>query len=158
MTNWQKITLLLLRVALGWIFLYSGLNKVLNPEWTAAGYLKGAKTFTDLYQWFAADAHIGWVSFLNQWGQTLIGAALILGIGVRIASWGGALMMLLYYFPVLTFPKIGANSYLVDEHIIYALVFLFLGALGAQGTWGIYSWLKARGINQKVPWLAKLLG
>jgi thiosulfate dehydrogenase [quinone] large subunit len=158
MTNWQKTTLLLLRIALGWVFLYAGLTKVLNPEWTAAGYLKGAKTFTDLYQWFAADANIGWVSFLNQWGQTLIGAAMILGVGVRIASWGGALMMLLYYFPVLVFPKIGANSYLVDEHIIYALVFLVFGALGAQSTWGVSAWLKNKGLLQKPAWLAKVLG
>ncbi|HLD96365.1 MAG TPA: DoxX family membrane protein [Patescibacteria group bacterium] len=158
MTNWQKTTLLLLRLALGWVFLYAGLTKVLNPEWTAAGYLKGAKTFTDLYQWFAADANIGWVSFLNQWGQVLIGTAMILGVGVRIASWGGALMMLLYYFPVLVFPKIGANSYLVDEHIIYALVFLVFGALGAQSTWGVSAWLKSKGWLQKPAWLAKILG
>ena len=158
MTNWQKTTLLLLRLALGWVFLYAGLTKVLSPDWTAAGYLKGAKTFTDLYQWFAADANIGWVSFLNQWGQVLIGAAMILGIGVRIASWGGALMMLLYYFPVLVFPKIGANSYLVDEHIIYALVFLVFGALGSQSTWGVSAWLKSKGLLQKPAWLAKVLG
>jgi len=156
-TTWQKITLLLLRIALGWVFLYSGLTKVLNPDWTAAGYLRGAKTFTDLYQWLAADANIGWVSFLNQWGQTLIGAAMILGIGVRIASWSGALMMLLYYFPILAFPKIGASSYLVDEHIVYALVFLVFGALGAQSTWGIYRWLKAKSLEQKIPWLARIL-
>jgi thiosulfate dehydrogenase [quinone] large subunit len=158
-TNWQKTTLLLLRLALGWVFLYAGLTKVLNPEWTAAGYLKGAKTFTDLYQWFAADANIGWVSFLNQWGQVLIGTAMILGIGVRIASWGGALMMLLYYFPVLVFPKIGANSYLVDEHIIYALVLLAFGADGSKEMWGgVYPWLEKRGIFKKAPWLGKLLG
>ena len=158
MTNWQKTTLLLLRLALGWVFLYAGLTKVLSPDWTAAGYLKGAKTFTDLYQWFAADANIGWVSFLNQWGQVLIGAAMILGIGVRIASWGGALMMLLYYFPVLVFPKIGANSYLVDEHIIYALVFLVFGALGSQSTWGVSAWLKSKGLLQNPAWLARILG
>jgi len=157
-TIWQKFTLLFLRLSLGWVFLYAGLTKVLNPNWSAAGYLKAAKTFPELYQWFASAENIGWVNFLNKWGLTLVGAALILGIGIRIASWAGAALMLLYYFPVLTFPKIGANSYIVDEHIVYISIFLVLGALGAQSSWGIYSWLKAKGLEQKIPWLAKLLG
>lgn len=158
MTIWQKITLLLLRLSLGWVFLYAGLTKLLNPNWTAAGFLNAAKTFPGFYQWLASAGNIGWVNFLNQWGLTLIGAAMILGIGIKIASWAGAAMMLLYYIPVLVFPKIGANSYLVDDHIVYALVFLVFGALGAQSTWGIYSFLQKKGWLVKTPWLAKLLG
>lgn len=157
MTNWHKITLLLLRVSLGWVYLYAGLTKVLNPDWTAAGYLKAAKTFPEFYQWFASDANIGWVNFLNEWGLTLIGAALILGLAIKIASWSGVAITMLYYFPVLAFPKIGANSYIVDDHIIYALVFLAIGAMGSASTWGVYSWLKTRGLEQKIPWLAKVL-
>jgi len=154
---WHKLSLLLLRLGIGWVFLYAGLTKVLNPDWSAAGYLNSAKTFSGFYQWLASDANLGWVNFLNQWGLTLIGTALILGLAVKLASYGGAAMMLLYYFPVLTFPKIGANSYLVDAHIIYALVMLVLAARGSEETWGVYSWLKTKGLEQKIPWLAKVL-
>lgn len=146
-----------MRLGLGWVYLHAGLAKVLNPDWTAAGYLKSAKTFPNIYQWFASSANIDWVNFLNKWGLTLIGAALILGLAIKIASWAGAAITMLYYFPVLTFPTIGANSYIVDDHVIYALVFVVFAALGSQSTWGGYSWLKSRGWL-KAPWLTKLLG
>ena len=41
--NFQKISLFFLRVFLGGLFFYAGITKVLDPSWTAAGYLKGAK-------------------------------------------------------------------------------------------------------------------
>ncbi|GMR19171.1 MAG: hypothetical protein BMS9Abin34_299 [Patescibacteria group bacterium] len=143
---------------MGWLYLYAGLTKVLDPEWTAAGYLKSAKTFSGLYQWFASDANIGWVDFINQWGLTIIGAALILGVAIKLASYAGALLTMLYYFPVLTFPYIKPHSYIVDEHVVYALAFLVLAALGAGRIWGIDGWLEKQGLTQKVPWLGKLLG
>ena len=35
----QEALLVLLRVAIGWHFLYEGVVKILNPGWTAAGFL-----------------------------------------------------------------------------------------------------------------------
>lgn len=122
----MKHSALLLRVALGWIFLYAGVSKLLNPEWSAQAFLKGAKTFSGLYGWFALDQNIGWVNFLNEWGLTLVGVALILGVFMRLASWGGIALMLLYYFPQLKFPYIGANSFIIDQHIIFIFVLAFL--------------------------------
>lgn len=46
----EPISLLLLRATLGWLFFYAGLTKVLNPAWSAAGYLNGAKTLPDFYR------------------------------------------------------------------------------------------------------------
>jgi len=121
-----KFLLFLLRVSMGWIFFYSGLSKILSGNWTAKAYLENAQTFSNLYAWFASPANIGWVDFVNQWGQLLIGAALILGVFVRSASFGGILLMILYYFPVLDFPAVGEHAFLVDEHVIYALVLMLL--------------------------------
>jgi len=45
MTQFQKISLLLLRLSLGWLFFYAGITKILDPSWTSAGYIKGAKLF-----------------------------------------------------------------------------------------------------------------
>ncbi|NIT04543.1 DoxX family membrane protein [Candidatus Saccharibacteria bacterium] len=158
MTKWEKISLVVLRLSMGWVYLYAGLSKVLNPDWTAVGYLKAAKTFPGLYQWFASAQNIDWVNFLNKWGLTLIGAALILGVAVRFASYMGALITMLYYFPILVFPKAGANSYIVDDHVIYALIFVLLAAFGAGRVWGLDSWLERSNLIQKAPWLRKLLG
>ena len=45
MTSFQKFFLFLLRVTVGWMFFYAGITKVLNPQWSAEGYIKGANAF-----------------------------------------------------------------------------------------------------------------
>ena len=42
MTTSQKFFLFLLRVTAGWMFFYAGITKVLDPKWSAEGYLKGS--------------------------------------------------------------------------------------------------------------------
>lgn len=130
-------SLLLLRLGLGWLFFYAGITKILDPAWSAEGYLKGAKTFTGFYHWLASPSILPVTNFLNEWALALIGAALILGIFVRVASIAGAALMLAYYFPILNFPYPNPHSYIVDEHIIYALALLVLVKLKAGRTWGL---------------------
>lgn len=149
--KFSGISLLVLRLATGWLMFYAGIIKILNPAWTAKGYLMSAKTFPALYQWFALSQNIGWVNFLNEWGLTILGICLLLGIFVRLASVFGAALMLLYYFPVLQFPYIGQHSFLVDEHIIYALVLLFFAAVGAGRQWSLSNWCAKLPICRRYP-------
>lgn len=137
----QKIMLLVSRVLIGWLFFYAGITKVLNPEWSAKGYLMGAKTFASFYQWLASPANIGWVNFLNEWGLTLIGLSLILGIWVRWSALAGAIMMILYWFPDLSFPYVG-HGFIVDEHIVYASTLLLLKKFNAGAHFGVDALLK----------------
>ena len=139
MTKGQKISLFLLRISMGWLMFYAGITKVLNPEWSAVGYLKGAKTFAGFYNWLLQPGILPIVNFLNEWGLTLLGISLIFGIAVRLSSVLGAILMLLYYFPALEFPYIKPFSFLVDEHIIYALILLFFMAVKAGRVWGFDS-------------------
>lgn len=141
--QWSQIALFLLRVSLGWLFLYSGLMKIADPTWSAAGFLGGAKTFPALYDWFSSASNIGWVNFLNAWGQTLIGFGLITGTLVTLFSWAGILMMLLYYFPTLEFPYV-AHGFIVDEHIVYALAFFVLVTTKAGRFWGVDKYLSKK--------------
>lgn len=53
---------------MGWLMFYAGITKVLDPEWTAAGYLRGAKLFVGFYQWFLQSGVLPMVNFLNEWG------------------------------------------------------------------------------------------
>lgn len=140
----QKVSLFLLRIGIGIIFLYAGISKLLADNWSAAGYLNNAQTFSGLYHWFASSGNIGWINFVNVWGQILIGAGLVFGFLTRWAAWGGILMMVLYYFPVLNFPYVGDHSYLVDEHIIYILVLVTLISLHAGRYIGIDGTLRSR--------------
>lgn len=137
MTQFQKISAFLLRIALGGLFFYAGITKILDPKWSAAGYLKGAQTFSSFYTWLISPSVLPIVNFINEWGLTLLGVSLILGVFVRLSAKLGALLMLLYYFPVLNFPHIAPHSYIVDEHIIYAAALLLLGSLDAGKIWGL---------------------
>lgn len=133
--------LLLMRVALGILFFYAGITKVMDPSWTAAGYLSNAQTFSDLFAWFASDANIVWVNFLNQWGLTAIGLGLLTGTFTRLASYFGILLMMLYYFPVLSFPYVGEHSFLVDDHVLEALALLIVARSADRHGWGVDTWL-----------------
>jgi len=135
--NTKHLSLFLLRVSLGWLFFYAGITKVLDASWTSAGYLTGAKTFAEFYQFLASPGIIPFIDFVNQWGLTLLGISLLLGVGVRLSAPLGALLMLLYYFPVLEFPYVGTHSYLVDEHIVYIAALLVLASARAGHMWGL---------------------
>ena len=137
MAYFQKISLFFLRVTLGWMFFWAGITKVLDPAWSAAGYLKGAKTLTWFYEWLASPSVLPIVNFMNEWGLTLLGISLILGIGVRLSSILGTLLMLLYYLVILDFPHPNTHSFLVDEHIIYIFALLLLAATKAGRIWGL---------------------
>jgi len=137
MAQFQKISLFLLRVSLGWMFLYSGINALTTPGWSAAGYLKGAKTFAGFYQWLLQPNILPVINFVNEWALTLLGISLILGIFIRFSAPLGAVLMLLYYFPILAFPYPNAHAFIVDEHIIYALALLVLASLRAGDVWGL---------------------
>ena len=147
----------LTRLALGVLFFYAGITKVLNPAWSAAGYLAGAKNFTGLYAWFASPSVLPIVNFLNEWGLTLLGVSLILGIAVRLSSGLGAILMLLYYL-ALDFPYPSEHAFLVDEHVVYALTLLLLGNLRAGRVWGLENWCAKLPICSRFPKLRNLLG
>ncbi len=138
MNKISQKTILILRVALGWLMLYAGLDKVLSGSWSAAGFLHGAKTFNSFYVFLAQPSLIGVVNFFNEWGLTLLGASLILGVFVRWSSILGAVLMILYYFASNAFPAV-PNGFIVDDHIIYALILVFFAAVGAGRHYGLDS-------------------
>ncbi len=145
----------ILRLMLGWYMLIDGGQILFTPGWSAAGFLNGAQTFPAFYAWFALPMNAWWVNPLNSWGITLIGVALLLGVGVRVASWAGALMMLLYYFPHYAFPIV-PHGYIVEEHIIYASAFVLFAVWPAAQKFGLGSYLRSTFLG-RVPILHALL-
>lgn len=152
------ISLLLLRFSLGSLFFYAGITKVLDPNWSAAFYLKGAKTFPAFYEFFLQPSILPLINVINEWGLTLIGVALILGIFVRLASVGGIMLMLLYYFPTLDGLYPNTHSFIVDEHIVYACAFFVLASFRAGRVFGLEKWCSNLPLCAKFPKLRELLG
>ena len=153
----DKKILAALRIALGWLFFYAGITKVLNPAWSAKGYLLGAKSFSGFYAWMASDGVLPLVDFMNKWGLTLLGLSLILGVAVRLFSLFGAGLMILYWLPVLDFPRV-EHGYLVDDHVIYALALLFFAAVKAGRWYGLEERCAKLPICAKYPKLREWLG
>jgi thiosulfate dehydrogenase [quinone] large subunit len=147
----------LARIGLGWLFLWAFLDKLLglgfatSPDqaWLAggsptAGYLGYAVSgpLGSFYQSLAGNAVVDWLFMVGLLG---FGAALILGIGMRVASYGGGLLMLLLWSSGLP-PE---NNPILDEHIIYGLLLLGLWAVRAGRTLGLGKWWAER--VKKVP-------
>lgn len=128
-----------MRLGLGILFFYNGFVKLLDPAWTAGGYLMAAKQMRWFYLWLARPEILPAVDFLNEWGLTLIGLALILGIFTRVASFFGIVLMMLYYIPA--FPPLHGW---VDEHVIYSAAFLALMAFGAGEILTFNTWVQTR--------------
>jgi thiosulfate dehydrogenase (quinone) large subunit len=98
--SWSQITaLVLLRVLIGWHFLYEGLSKLTTPGWSASGYLSQSRgPFAGVFKWMAADPSVlANVNLLNKWGLTAIGLGLILGCFTRAAAASGLVVILLFY-------------------------------------------------------------
>ncbi|SDC24983.1 thiosulfate dehydrogenase [quinone] large subunit [Sanguibacter gelidistatuariae] len=130
----------LIRISLGWIFLWAFLDKLfglghdtasdaawINGGHPTAGFLKGGTSgpLADFYQGLAGQAWVDWVFMIGLLG---IGLALLLGIGMRLAAIAGAIMLVLMWSAVLP----PANNPFMDDHLIYALVLVAL-ALGNAG-------------------------
>lgn len=140
MNQLKKWSLLLGRLSLGWLYLYAGIDKLMNPKWSAAGYLKGAKYLSGFYAWLMSPGLLPIVNFINEWGLLLLGLSLILGVGMKISVKLGVLLMLLYYIAVIPL-QWGAQSFITDEHVIYSFTLLLLLAFGADRVWSLRNWL-----------------
>jgi len=96
----QLTWLVALRVLIGWYFLYEGMVKLTNPNWSGVAYLLDSEGFLKgFYISLASNPFIlKTVDFLNIWGLITIGLGLILGAFSRIAIIAGIILMGLYYF------------------------------------------------------------
>ena len=99
LSRWPMIAITLLRVFVGWHFLYEGIAKLTSPSWSAAGYLRQARgPFAGLFKWLASQPNLlANADFITMWGLTLVGALLILGLFTRLASLAGIGFILLFY-------------------------------------------------------------
>ena len=99
LSGWPMIAITLMRVAVGWHFLYEGIAKLTAASWSAAGYLKQARgPFAELFKGLANSPNLlANADLITMWGLTIVGVLLILGLFTRLASLGGIGFILLFY-------------------------------------------------------------
>lgn len=152
MKNKERYIWAALRLGMGWLFLWAFLDKLFGlgfataseDAWLAGGsptfgYLNFATSgpFASLFQSLAGNRAVAWLFML---GLLLLGLALILGIGVKIAGYAGALLMFLMWLSHLP-PE---NNPFLDEHIIYLIILIGLATVKA-GQWvGLGKWWSER--------------
>lgn len=133
-TNGQLSWLVVLRILIGWFFLYEGLAKILSPNWTSYGYLMDSKgILSPLFTMIAENpTMMGVTDFINIYGLTIIGLLLILGLFERVGYLGAAFLLLLYYLahpPLLNveylLPSEG-NTLWVDKNLIMLVAVIVL--------------------------------
>jgi thiosulfate dehydrogenase (quinone) large subunit len=124
------IAITVLRVLVGWHFLYEGIAKLSSPTWSAAGYLKQSRgPFADLFKWLAAQPDLlAIANLITMWGLVAVGVLLILGLFTRLASLGGIGFILLFY---LCNPPFVGYFYSIPVEGSYLIVSKNLVELGA---------------------------
>jgi len=151
------VALGVLRMLMGFTFLWAFLDKAFalgfstgrNPDtgvinffgsdaWIKGGSptdgvllfaLKGP--FKGLYDGLAGQTWVEWVYMLS---MLLIGLALILGIGTRLAAIGGIIWMTIFYTATAIWPE---HNPFVDEHVVNAVLLAALALLGAGSYLGL---------------------
>ncbi len=144
MTPWQTIALTILRITIGWHFLYEGLIKVFNPNWSALGFLNASQgPLAGLFKSLAANpGTVEVINQLNQWGLVLIGLSLMLGLLTRWACLGGIFILALYYLQSPPFIGIEAsmaegNYLIVNKNLVELIAFWVLYLFPSSHVFGM---------------------
>lgn len=152
----KQQTIWVLRVLVGWLFLWAFLDKTFglgfatcreavtgvvnyscNQAWLyggspTSGFLTHAAKgpFAAYFQSLAGNPLVDWLFMA---GLLAIGLTLMFGVLVKLGSYAGALMLALMYLAASIWP---ANNPFLDQHIIY--IVLLLGI--AQASPGLFKW------------------
>lgn len=123
----------ILRIAIGWHFLYEGLTKLVDPAWTAAGYLQSATgPLAGLFQAMGnSEGMLSIVNVVNTWALILIGLGLFLGLFTRIAQLAGIILLFTYYIshpPMFTEPGFAREGayFIISKDLLEMIALLML--------------------------------
>ncbi len=119
LNNLSLWVLTLLRIAIGWHFLYEGIVKLTTSGWTSASYLLESRwIFAGLFHWMAAHPGVlQVVDVVNIWGLILVGLGLMLGFLSRYATIGGIVLLAFYY--IANPPFISATGAYLEGHYVW---------------------------------------
>jgi thiosulfate dehydrogenase [quinone] large subunit len=171
-TKARERGIFVLRVVIGWVFLFAGLEKVLQLEgggaFDASGFLKFATAGTwpglaegvasnptqSFWAGLASDPTVMTIiNFIVPYGEVAIGVALILGLATRFASLMGVLMMLGFWLAAWDF-----GHGIVNEQLVYAVLTGFLGYAAAGEIWGLDARIEESDVVRRTPSLRYVLG
>jgi thiosulfate dehydrogenase [quinone] large subunit len=147
------------RLALGWTLLWAFLDKTFGLGYATASsnaWINGGSP-TSGYLQYASDGLLAsfWnglsgnsvVDALFMLALIAVGVATILGVGQKISGIAGAALMLLLWSTTLP----PANNPIIDDHIVYAILFIGMTIVKPGRWWGLGNWWANTSIVKKFP-------
>ncbi len=140
----QPISLVLLRTAIGWHFLYEGFFKLVHPAWSRAGvpleafssggYLQSATgPFGEAFRWLAQPAWLPWIDGAVAVALVLAGLMLMLGLLTQVGCAIAAALLAMFYLSAipltgLPVPRAEGTYLIVNKNLIELLAVLVVMA------------------------------
>jgi len=114
-----------------------------------AGFLTKGSTgpFKSIFNYIGGKSVTEWLFML---ALLLIGVALLLGIGMKIGTISGSVLMFFMWSATLPKPN---DIFQIDDHIVNILVLLILLLLKAGQVAGLGKWWTNTKLVKRIPWL-----
>src|SRR5215469_14726281 len=158
MNSSEKALVVFFRVTMGWTFLWAGIHHFGDDKFVL-GFLSHVKTFHDVYAPLTNPTIIPVLTFMVEYGHLLIGLSLISGLLVRVSAPFAIMLMIMYWTAHMDFPYVeNVNNLLIDYHIVYAGVLVYLIAKRAGHVFGLDGLLERIHLTEHYPALRPLLG
>jgi thiosulfate dehydrogenase (quinone) large subunit len=162
----------LLRIALGWTFLWAFLDKAFALGFSTgrlenggidffgpAAWINGGSPtdgvlqfaihtkgpFVDFYQGLAGSTFVELAYMLS---MLAIGLGLLFGIGTRLAAIGGIVWLAIFYTATAVWPE---HNPFLDDHVIYAIILGGVAYVGAGRYFGFGRWWENTKLVKKFP-------
>ena|SRR3989344_4929035 len=150
----------ILRIGLGLLFFWAFIDKAFGLGYatkSASAWINGgsptsgflshtAGPFANYFQTLAGSPVIDWLFMLSLF---CLGLALIFGLCMKLAGWGGTALMLLMWASLLPVE----NHPFIDEHIIYAFALIGLATTETGNSWSFRAWWRNTTLVQNHPFL-----
>lgn len=164
--------LALLRIGLGFIFLWPFLDKLIGLGYStssAKAWISGGSPtsgflghsdvgpFSAMFRSWSGAVLLDWVFMLALLG---VGVAVLLGIGLRVSAVAGTVLMASMWiaeWPLARFDDVGepsgSTNPLIDYHVIYALGLIVVALCGAGEHLGLGRRWADSDLVRRLPWL-----
>ncbi len=143
-SRWElRHSVALLRVFIGWHFLYEGVIKIYNPDWTSFGYLATAQgPLRPFFVWMSQEPLIDWADSLNWIALMVVGITLTLGVFERLGALVAVFLLALYYlahpsFPWLPQGIVEGSYWFVNKTLIELAACLVIYKFPTSDTFGL---------------------
>lgn len=157
-SNTEQVLIVFFRLCMGWTFLWAAIHHFGDDQFVT-GFLSHTKTFHDVYAPLTNPVIVPTLTFLVEYGHMLIGLSLISGLLVRVSSPFAIMLLLMYWTAHMDFPYIeNVNNYLIDYHIVYSGVLVYLIVKRAGHVFGLDGVVERMHMVEHYPALRPLVG